>query len=491
MIFPIGRDTLAVRFPWATALLLLLSGVCFTVTWPREQAFRSARAGGPLVVEARALASLALDGGSTLPAEARTRLEDLRASPAFPDDEADVLLRSIEKTFDHLPTLRRHDWNPRYAAYLKAKKEVDARGVPWRSPLDGLSLRSQDPLWPRLASHPWAHAGWAHLLCTLFFLWLAGSHLEEKTGFLGILFLFAAGVAASALTVRAVLPGGDWVLLGGAGAAAALVGYLAARRPGEPVRCFYFLLVANGVFSPPAWAALVLWVPAALQAGRLSEGRVEGLAGHVFQGAGLAVGVAAALAARLLFKKSATDEPGGVALDRRVEAAARLAGQGKVEAARDACLAVLGARPDHIGALQGLLAAHETLKEEDAAGRAAARIIKAALDQGRGQLAEETFRRWSLKLFQTKLTAQERAGLAQNLETMGLLREALAYHRSVVEQNPSTPFAAKALFASAQIHKTLKKPDEAVQALRQLLDPPYDVEWRGLAEGELRALGKL
>jgi membrane associated rhomboid family serine protease len=495
MIFPIGRETITARFPWVTALLLAANTVLFFGTWPTEKAFLSARwPDAPLVTEAKALASLAMDEGSALPGDLRTRLEDLRAQPRFPDDEADGIFKTIDKTFDYLPPLKRPDWDLRYASYLKVRKEVTDQGVPWRSVLDRYVLRSDDPLRPRLFTHFWVHAGYLHFLVCMFFLWMAGAHMEESWGGVLTLLIYAAGGLAAATAVVYILPGAPWVLVGSSGAVAALMGGMLSRQAGSSVRFFYALGVAYGVFSLPAWSTLFLWLPAVYRMDWFTDGRLGGAAAHWFHGAGFLTGFFLGALAGLARGREGASGSGDSPrlLDHRAERAGRLLKEGRLQEAQDNYRAVLSVDHSHLPALLGLLATQDQLQQEEDAARTSVKVIRTSLELGRGQLAEETFRKWTMRLFQTRLPPQERLQLAQNLETMQLWREALAYYRSVLEQAKDTPFAGKALFSSGKVLKDqLKKPDDAAAMFRQLLDPPYDVEWRLLAEGELRLLGKL
>ena len=492
-MIPIGRETILARFPWATVLLASFSALCFLGTWPRETAFLSARRPDSFLVrQARTLVSLASDNGSNLPADLRVRLEDLRTRPQFPDEETDSIFQSIQNNYEYLNTFKRPDWGLQYAAYLDARKKLSDEQVPWRSVLDRYVFRSNDPLWPRLGTYFWMHAGALHLLVCLYFLWLAGSHMEEVWGSITTVLIYLSGGAVSAAAVWYLLPGEGWVLVGATGAASALLGALLVRRWTEPMRFFYTLGVTYGVFSVPAWTCLFIWAYAVYHIDWLTGGRLNGSAAAWLHGAGFAWGLAVGWPAGLRLRgKEGDSEASPILLDQRVKKAGRLFKEGKAEESRGILNKVLEADPGHLAALQELMAVQEYLQHPDDAGRTAVKIIRTALEEGRGQLADEVFRRWSLRFFQVKLSPQDQLSLAQSLESLQMWREALAYYRSVVDQVPETSFAGKALFASAKIHKDyLRKTDDAAQLLRRLLDPPYDLEWRALAEAELRIIMK-
>jgi membrane associated rhomboid family serine protease len=475
-LIPIGKESLLARFPWATVLLALVSTFLFFSTWSDQKAFTSVRwPDSPLVTEGKFLSALALEGDTRLPADLRSRLEDLRSSPYFPDEEADRILQSVQKNFDYLSALKRPDWESHFAAYAAARKDALDRKIPWTPVLDRYSFRSDDPLWPRLLTHLWIHAGLLHFLFCLYFLWMVGAHAEDQWGSIFTVVLYVGGGAASAAIVQRVLPGGDWVLVGASGAVAAMMGALLARHAGAPLRFFYALGVAFGVFSVPAWATLALWAPGVYAMGWLTDGRIDGPVSLWLHGAGFVVGVVAGWLTGLGHGSggwSETSGGGAAMLSLRAEEAARLMTKGKVKEAQEIYQKILAEDAEHLPAMQGLLATHEFFQQDEEAAHLSVKVIRTALEIGQGKLAEEVFRKWSMRLFQVKLQPQERLVLAQNLELLQLWREAL--------------------FASGKIWKEqYKKPEDAVPFFRQLLDPPYDLEWRPLAESELRALGKL
>jgi membrane associated rhomboid family serine protease len=481
------------RFPWATAALMSVLLVVFVGTWPRESSFLSARRpDAPFVVEAARLASLALDGESALPSDLRVRLEDLRAQAHFPDEESDRIFRSIDQTFSYLNTLKRLEWTERYAAYVALRSSLEKRHVPWHSIISRHVLRAGEAFWPRAATGLWIHFGIFHLLVVLYLVWLVGSHMEEIWGFGGILFLFTTGGLIGAATVYLLLPGGAWVLAGASGATASLLGGMLVRRGRELVRFFYVLGVTYGVFALPVWLVCLVWIPVEVNIGWLTQGRLDGTAAHLLHGAAALWGMGVGLGMGRRRRRHISVEDSPVLLDQLVEKGRGLVRDGKAEAAEELFLAVLDVHPTHIDALRELTAVHEFFQREDDAARTAVRTIRVAIEQGRGQLAEEIFRRWSLRLFQVRLPPQERLALAQNLESLHLWREALAYYNSVVEQSVGTAFAGKALFSSAKIMvEQMRNAQEAAKLLKILIDPPYDVEWRSLAEAELKTITRL
>jgi membrane associated rhomboid family serine protease len=345
------------------------------------------------------------------------RLEDLRADAHFPDQDTDAIIESIEKHFEYLNTFKRPDWDRRYALYADARQALEKKNVPWRSVLAPYVFRSDDSFGPALGTHFWIHAGPLHLLLCLFFLWLAGSHMEETWGSLVTFLTYVGGGLASATAVHFAMPGGEWTLLGGTAAVSALMGGLMVRAFSQPIRFFYILGVTYGVFTLPAWTSLPVWAAAVAHIGWFTDGRLDGLPAALFHGTGfvwgMAVGGLTGLGRGREEASSGSDVP--FLLTRRVDKAADLFKTGKRAEARDLCQGVLEADPTHLPAMKELIAIHESLQDEDSAARVAIRIIRTALEQGQGQLAEETFRKWSLRLFQAKVPPQESLIIGKNL----------------------------------------------------------------------------
>ncbi len=155
--------------------------------------------------------------------------------------------------------------------------------------------------------YPWApftlltsmflHAGWAHLIGNMLYLWIFGDNVEEALGRIGyLLFYLAAGIAAGLAQVF-VAPTSQIPGVGASGAIAGVLAVYLVLYPTAPVRVlvpgFYFMRVAR----VPALIVLGMWFVIQLFNGFLSLGAMTlatgGVAWFAHIGgfvAGLAVG---------------------------------------------------------------------------------------------------------------------------------------------------------------------------------------------------------
>jgi|UniRef100_A0A7V6A2S3 membrane associated rhomboid family serine protease len=130
------------------------------------------------------------------------------------------------------------------------------------------------------------HAGWAHLLGNMWFLWLFGEGLEDDLGhwrYLGF-YLFAGFfaclfhvLAASSITAP---------LIGASGAIAGVMGAYLVRLPQSPIRTLSFLRLRLEILHIPAFVWLFLWL--ALQFYGLKQGGPVAWVAHL---GGFAIGI--------------------------------------------------------------------------------------------------------------------------------------------------------------------------------------------------------
>ena len=115
-----------------------------------------------------------------------------------------------------------------------------------------------DPIgdFPTLFTSMFMHAGWAHILGNMLYLWIFGDNVEDKFGhFKFLLFYVACGLAATAAQF-ALTTGSEIPLLGASGAIAGVLGSYFLMFPRGQV---YVLFLFRIVIMP---AALVLgfWI---------------------------------------------------------------------------------------------------------------------------------------------------------------------------------------------------------------------------------------
>jgi membrane associated rhomboid family serine protease len=115
------------------------------------------------------------------------------------------------------------------------------------------------PFWLTLFTSMFLHAGWAHILGNMLYLWVFGSHIERSMGHLRyLLFYFACGLGANALEIATSatsnVPG-----LGASGAIAGVLGAYLVLYPTSSVRT---LLPISWILIPirlPAWVLIAGW----------------------------------------------------------------------------------------------------------------------------------------------------------------------------------------------------------------------------------------
>lgn len=123
----------------------------------------------------------------------------------------------------------------------------------------GAYAGTPSPLWLTLFTSMFLHAGWAHILGNMLFLFVFGTHVERSMGRLRYLaFYLICGMAANAAEILTALGSN----LPGLGASGAISGVLAAYLrlyPGSRIRT----LIPFGIFfwraNVPAWAFIAGW----------------------------------------------------------------------------------------------------------------------------------------------------------------------------------------------------------------------------------------
>ncbi|WP_372841567.1 rhomboid family intramembrane serine protease [Phaeovulum sp.] len=110
-----------------------------------------------------------------------------------------------------------------------------------------------------LVSHMFLHAGVAHIVGNMLFLWIFGDNLEEALGHFGFALLyFGAGLAAAAAQIVAE-PASMVPMVGASGAIAGVMGGYLLLFPRARVDVLFIFIVFFKVIPVPAWLVLGVW----------------------------------------------------------------------------------------------------------------------------------------------------------------------------------------------------------------------------------------
>lgn len=106
------------------------------------------------------------------------------------------------------------------------------------------------------------HAGIAHLVGNMWFLWIFGNNVEDRLGHVPYLLFYLLGgiFAAMAHWVTASSTGALIPTVGASGAVAVILGAYAVTYPKAQVRCALFLFVIFFMIDLPALVVLGIWI---------------------------------------------------------------------------------------------------------------------------------------------------------------------------------------------------------------------------------------
>lgn len=121
------------------------------------------------------------------------------------------------------------------------------------------------------------HAGWAHLLGNMLYLYLFGDNVEDRMGRVLYLLLYLGSGFAAAWAQIAIDPTSTVVLVGASGAIAGVLGSYLVLFPGVRVKGIVPLTYVSFWSEWPAWLVIGLWFGVQLVTGIASlEGITDG-----------------------------------------------------------------------------------------------------------------------------------------------------------------------------------------------------------------------
>jgi membrane associated rhomboid family serine protease len=333
------------------------------------------------------------------------------------------------------------------------------------------------------------HGGWMHLIFNMWFLWLAGTILEDRWGRLVYpLFYFAAGLAATfahALTN----PNSTTSAIGASGAVAGLMGAFLVRFPKVKMKFLWFFFFRARQVSMAAWVFLPFWALREVFAGMLGEsnvahwahvgGFVAGALGAFVVGS---VGIEKKVSEKVDAEQTWEADPELVALMDMLPMQAEAA---IAEAKR--MLAANPNRPDAADICETLLRAQEQLGQHAGACETLARLVHYSLIARESQMAwehYEQFRRRGGK----KLDAADWLELCRFLEREQNWERAASEYKELAAQHSGDRVSLTALISAARIfHTRLNRADEAATMYRTAQTSPVPhLDMDGIIEHGLK-----
>ena len=145
-----------------------------------------------------------------------------------------------------------------------------------------------------LVTSMFLHAGFAHLLGNMVFLWIFGDNMEDCFGHLGFLLFYLASGVGAALFHLMTAPMSTVPTVGASGAIAGVMGGYLLLYPNARVDVMIIFVFFIDVITLPAWTMLGLWFVMQFFGGIAADPNMGGVAYWAHAG-GFIVGAALTL----------------------------------------------------------------------------------------------------------------------------------------------------------------------------------------------------
>lgn len=123
-----------------------------------------------------------------------------------------------------------------------------------------LILQPSDPhLW-QYFTYAFLHAGWAHILGNMLFLYIFGNNINDRLGHLGYLAFYLAGAVFAGIGYVLIERHGGGGVLGASGAVAAVTGAYLILLPRSHITVVYFIFLIGVIEIPSIWFILAFFV---------------------------------------------------------------------------------------------------------------------------------------------------------------------------------------------------------------------------------------
>lgn len=320
------------------------------------------------------------------------------------------------------------------------------------------------------------HLGWMHIIFNMWFLWLAGTVLEDAWGRIVYPIFYSVAGAVSLLIHAAIFPGSMVSVVGASGAIAGLMGGFLARFPKTKIQLMWIWLLGlkRYKFFVPAYIILPLWLGIQVFWGMLGNSP-GGVAYWVHVG-GFAFGMIGAVLLRATGIEQAADQAIEAKVswtpDPHLARAAELMQGQQFDAAIAELRVELNEKPDSGDALELLLRAQEKKQDFDGMKETLAGLCRHYVTVGEPNAAWNNYEQY-VNLGGEKLSRGVWLELCRYLESAQDWDRAAKEYEKLAEANPTERMAVGALVSAARIWLTkLKRVDQAERLFKAAAASP-------------------
>jgi len=470
MLIPTGHENLeGRRWPWITIAIIAINFVVFAFTYGGMET--DSAAAGTLKVKTLVLAAYHQDANLKLSPEQEQMVEGFKKS----NPKMWARMEDHERRPD--PDLGRWDremreWDSRQVNEELASLDEQLKEIQASSIVEKYAYYPTKRGLFSYISSSFLHGGWFHIIFNMWFLWLAGSVIEDAWGRIlyPIFYIVACFVALWAHTVAH--PDSIIGVIGASGAVAALMGAFLVRHFKTKIN--FMLLFFWGFiprvyrFKSPAWLMLPLWLGSQLFWGAMSgEGAGVAYWSHV---GGFVFGTVVALGVRFSgFEKkmdAAIEKQVGWSTDPRiVEAGESLARD--PNGAIEKLTSVLAEQPESAEALALISKAYWQTSRRDENLQVLGRLAKVHIKKKEPEHALEVlddFRNSGGDNF----PAAEWLAICRHLENVPSYERAAAEYEAYAAAYPAERMSVYALVAAGRIQlRNLSNKTEAARLYRK------------------------
>ncbi len=489
-IVPLSHEDLrGRRWPWITIAIIVLNVLVFAATyWSMDD-----QADQRALTQVKILILAANHRDVQLPPVAQKLVESARRSTP----EAYAKLSARDRRLlreDPAWDVRMREFEPEQATEEMSRLVTEWNALQEKSVLAqyGFIPAQKKPI--TYVTSLFLHGGWLHIIFNMWFLWLAGSVLEDAWGrIIYPIFYFLAGAVATQ-THAAMYPDSMVPLIGASGAVTGLMGAFLVRYFKTKIDFVFIWILAFTPrftrFKAPAYLMLPLWLASEFLAAWMTGGP-GGVANWAHIG-GFVLGVAVALGMKFSGLEHKVDQSIEAEVswqaDPRVVKAGELVEKNQLDAAMAELRQAIMEKPDLLEAHTMLEQLYWRTQNFEAHRATLADLCHLASKAKDMDAAWEHYGAF-VNAGGEKIPAGDWVQLCRWLETKENFAGAAAEYEKFALAYPGDKLAVYSLVAAARLHlKRLNNKSEAARLYRLASASPLPhLDWddaikRGLAE---------